>query len=191
MMSIMLTDHERFEQLITARHACVSIVTSEEGYALSIVGDTAMKRQCDYWLWSVTRGVRDGMLADAPPVPDTDHPAAALFHLSRNLKKRALIVALDVIGHLKDERVARALRDALVAVMQTNSTLVLIDYRDDLPPLVQAIIAALFAAFREKIQLNTQHILHALKISPPLSGTMREKINWLRTWAKGRCVPAD
>jgi SpoVK/Ycf46/Vps4 family AAA+-type ATPase len=135
----MSADHDRFEQLITARHACVSITTSEENYALSVVGDIALRRQVDYWLWSVTRGVRDGLLADSPPIPDTDHPAAALFHLSRNLTKRAIIVALDVAGHLKDERVMRALRDALTAVMRTNSTLVLIDYREDIPPIVQSI----------------------------------------------------
>lgn len=134
----MLSDTDRFEQLITARHSCVSIISPEESHALSIVGDVALRRQCDYLIWSVTRGVRDGLIADSPPVPDTDHPAAALFHLSRHLKKRSIIVALDLGGHLKDERVVRALRDLLVAVGNTNSTLVLIDYRDELPRFVQA-----------------------------------------------------
>jgi SpoVK/Ycf46/Vps4 family AAA+-type ATPase len=150
----MLSDQDRFEQLVSARHSCVSIVTSEEGYALSVVGDVALRRQCDYWIWSVTRGVRDGLLADSPPVPDTDHPAAALFHLSRNLKKRALIVAMDVVGHLKDERVVRALRDALTAVMQTGSTLVLLDYRDDLPPLVQAIATRFEISLPDEVEIE-------------------------------------
>jgi SpoVK/Ycf46/Vps4 family AAA+-type ATPase len=55
----------------------------------------------------------------------------------------------------------------------------------------QAIYAALHEAFASSEQLNTSHILHALEESPPLSETMREKVEQLREWAKGRCVSAD
>jgi len=134
----MSADHDRFEKLITARHACLSIVTSEEGYALSVIGDVALRRQSEYWIWSVTRGVRDGLIADSPAIPDTEHPAAALFHVSRSLAKRTIIVALDLTGHLKDERVIRAFRDAMIAVTRSNSSLVLIDHREELPPIVSS-----------------------------------------------------
>ncbi len=46
-------------------------------------------------------------------------------------------------------------------------------------------------AFGAKIELTTDHILCAMKNSPPLSVTMAEKVEWLREWAKGRCVPAE
>jgi hypothetical protein len=74
-----MTDTERFAQLLDARNACVSIVTFEEQYALSVVRDVAIDRGINLRLWSVTTGLRDGLVADAPATPDTDHPAAALF----------------------------------------------------------------------------------------------------------------
>lgn len=55
----------------------------------------------------------------------------------------------------------------------------------------QGIIAGLHAAFAKGELLATSHIEQALRASPPLSVTMRERIEWLRDWAKQRCVPAD
>jgi hypothetical protein len=39
--------------------------------------------------------------------------------------------------------------------------------------------------------MTTEHVVTALKTSPPLSVTMSEKVAELRAWAHGRCVPAD
>lgn len=55
----------------------------------------------------------------------------------------------------------------------------------------QAIVSALHHAFADKKELISRMILDALKSSPPLSVTMREKIESLCQWAKGRCVSAD
>lgn len=55
----------------------------------------------------------------------------------------------------------------------------------------QAIKAALYGAFAHKQELNDAHLVDAIQTSPPLSVTMAEKINDLRNWATGRCVPAD
>jgi SpoVK/Ycf46/Vps4 family AAA+-type ATPase len=55
----------------------------------------------------------------------------------------------------------------------------------------QSVISALHDAFASKQELKTEHILSALKTSPPLSVTMSEKVAELREWAQGRCVPAD
>jgi SpoVK/Ycf46/Vps4 family AAA+-type ATPase len=55
----------------------------------------------------------------------------------------------------------------------------------------QAIVSAMHGAFASGAQLNSDHILAALRESPPLSVTMRERIADLRAWADGRCVPAD
>ena len=46
-------------------------------------------------------------------------------------------------------------------------------------------------AFAARTELAAAHVLEALKTSPPLSTTMAEKVQALREWAKGRCVPAD
>jgi ATP-dependent 26S proteasome regulatory subunit len=55
----------------------------------------------------------------------------------------------------------------------------------------QAITAALLDAFSAGEDLETRHVLTAVKSSPPLSVTMAERIEGLRAWAKGRCVGAD
>lgn len=39
--------------------------------------------------------------------------------------------------------------------------------------------------------LTTDSLARIAQASPPLSVTMAEKIQWLRDWSQGRCVPAD
>ena len=55
----------------------------------------------------------------------------------------------------------------------------------------QAVISALHEAFAEREGLSTERILVVLKGSPPLSVTLAERVECLRYWAQGRCVPAD
>jgi SpoVK/Ycf46/Vps4 family AAA+-type ATPase len=55
----------------------------------------------------------------------------------------------------------------------------------------QAVLSSLHDAFAQNTELSTEHVLKALKTSPPLSVTMAEKVAELRHWAEGRCVPAD
>ena len=55
----------------------------------------------------------------------------------------------------------------------------------------QAVLSSLHDAFAQNEKLGTEHILRALKTSPPLSVTMAERIEALRDWSRGRCAPAD
>jgi SpoVK/Ycf46/Vps4 family AAA+-type ATPase len=55
----------------------------------------------------------------------------------------------------------------------------------------EAVVSALHEAFAAKTDLDTKRLVAALKVSPPLSATMAEKVQALREWAKGRSVPAD
>ena len=55
----------------------------------------------------------------------------------------------------------------------------------------EAIMAALHEAYGAKADLDTERVAAALQTSPPLSVTMAEKVDALREWSKGRCVPAD
>ena len=134
-----LTDQQRFEQLVRARHPCVSIVTFEEDYALGVVRHAAVENGWDCSVWTVTNGLRDGLVEGTVRVPDTDHPAAALYHLCRQARARqALFVMLDLAGHLKDERTLRTLREAVAKLSGCGCTLVLIDQTDEVPPVVKA-----------------------------------------------------
>lgn len=55
----------------------------------------------------------------------------------------------------------------------------------------QALISALYAAFGDRRELTSADILAELGETRPLSVTMAERVRALRTWAAGRCVPAD
>ena len=55
----------------------------------------------------------------------------------------------------------------------------------------QAVISGLYAAFAAKTECTTDHILAAVRATQPLSVVMREHVEHLRAWAKGRCVMAD
>src|SRR4051812_14606619 len=98
------TDEQRLDRMIRARYPAIAISTFEEEYVLRLVHAVAMELQCDLYTWKVTRGVRDALLDGAPPVVDTEHPAAALVWMSQPRHKRGIFVMLDLVGHLKDER---------------------------------------------------------------------------------------
>jgi len=50
---------------------------------------------------------------------------------------------------------------------------------------------ALYAAYSQKQQLGTQHLVEAIKATVPLSITRAEEIDALREWAEKRAVPAS
>lgn len=52
-------------------------------------------------------------------------------------------------------------------------------------------MAALYDAFDEGVDLSELHVAQALRSTVPLSVTMREPIEALREWARGRTVSAD
>ncbi len=55
----------------------------------------------------------------------------------------------------------------------------------------QAVVSGLYAAFADKAECTTEHILAAIQATQPLSVVMREHVERLRAWAKDRCVMAD
>jgi AAA+ superfamily predicted ATPase len=54
-----------------------------------------------------------------------------------------------------------------------------------------AVQTALYAAYSQKQQLTTQHLLAAIQATVPLSTTRAEEIEALREWAEKRAVPAS
>lgn len=55
----------------------------------------------------------------------------------------------------------------------------------------QVVISALYDAFDENREVELKDIVANIEKSVPLSITMKEKIDWLRNWAKNRAVPAS
>jgi SpoVK/Ycf46/Vps4 family AAA+-type ATPase len=55
----------------------------------------------------------------------------------------------------------------------------------------QTVVSALHECYSGKTDLTTDMIVCAIRQSPPLSVTMKEKMLTLYEWAQGRCVEAE
>jgi hypothetical protein len=135
-MPAVSSDSQRLYQLLLSQHPAVFCQTFEENETLQLIIDTALENKLDLWLWSISRGLHDPTLKDAIPIPDTEHPAAAIYHLIHH-SERKLAVLLDVASHLKDERTLRHLRDLIAKFSNSGGTVIFIDHAD-LPPAIRA-----------------------------------------------------
>ena len=84
-------------------------------------------------------GLRDGLIENAAPVPDTEHPAGAMYHLTNVRLKRACVIFLDVVPHLKDERTLRAWRDLVSVIGGDDTRMVMIDQQSDRQDVVRSL----------------------------------------------------
>lgn len=170
-----MSDQARFETLVTARQPCLILQTHDEEYALAMVRQAAVERGWNLWTWTVTTGLRDGLIENSASLADTDHPAAALYHLSQDRNRKGLVVMLDLAGHLKDERTLRALREAIGVAGRAGFTIVLIDQSDAMPPVVSAVSRRLDLSYPDEAELmdlikrTLRHLNDELRISVDLS----------------------
>lgn len=134
-----MTDRQTLEELFLARHPLVAVQTFEEEYVLSVLGEMAVERELDLWLWTATEGLRDGLVTGGRAIPDTDHAAAALYWVLQQPEQRAaLYVFCDLSGYLKDERTLRCLREAVDHVARAGGQVILLDHADTLPSIITA-----------------------------------------------------
>ncbi len=148
-----MDDIKRFEQLITGGYCCISMVTYEEQYALEIVRQVALSLNRDLWIWSISGGVRDGLLAGSLFIADTESPAAGLRNLT-NAKEGSICVTLDLAEYLKGGQALRALRDIIEQFEKNGSTLVMIDCNDNLPNVMRSFARPFEISFPDKKELQ-------------------------------------
>lgn len=132
-----MNDVESFENLVQAGYPCVSIVTHEEGDALEIVRQAAMGLKRGVQIWSAGYGVRDGLLPDTGAEKDTSTGAGGLAHFA-NVTEKSIFIALDVMEHVKSGLGLRVLRDTIKAMERNDNMLVLIDGKDEYPPVIKS-----------------------------------------------------
>ncbi len=156
-----MSNEERLRRLIEGRHPCTSIVTHAEEYALGLIRDAALRLSRPLRVWSVNGGLRDGLLAEQPPIPETEHPAAALYYLFTR-PQPGIHVMLDLAMHTRDARVLRLLRDAIERFRTTDQQIILIDHAEELPPVIAA------AAARFEIPLPDEKEIESI-----VCGTLR------------------
>ncbi len=148
-----MTDREKLELLFRARHPCISISTFEEDYALDLVKTAAQEEGRGLWVWSINRGIRNGFRDDDLPVADTEHPAAALYYLGVN-ENNSICVTLDLAEHLKEPRTLRILRELVDLFRQGGGHLIMIDHRDEVPPVVASYATPLDISFPDERELE-------------------------------------
>lgn len=132
-----MSDLERLTHLLQAGHRCVLIQTTEERQAIELLAQAALQLGWRSLLWSASHGLRDGELADARPIADTTNPAAACFFLT-TVRQQTLVVLCDLVGHLRDERTLRVLREAIDAAGRCGSAIVLVDHASEVPAVLRA-----------------------------------------------------
>ncbi len=137
-MSTVFSDLDKMRRLLLTRQSCVAINTADESYALGVLKNVCMEMGLNLYLWSVTEGLRSGIVADSGLEPDTEHPAAALYHCGHRMFLPAVCVMLDLGPHLTDERTLRSLRDCLDVFRESESTMVLVDSSSDLPGVIRS-----------------------------------------------------
>jgi hypothetical protein len=169
----------RLLHLLRTQHPCISIVTQEEEYILGLVRDAAMDLKGDLWVWSVVTGLRNGLVSGGAPVPETEHPAAALYRMSE-MEGPGLCVALDLAGHLGDERTLRAWREAAAWMPVRDRRMVMIDHRADLPPVVQGMATSFEPALPDVAELEqiVRRTLRAVNQRTPIEiGIKRHELD--------------
>lgn len=130
-------DEQQLQYLLEAKHSCICISTYDEEDALTLVRSVAIEAQKRMWLWSCSRGLCDGLVAESAFIADTEHPAAAITFLLAN-NSPAVLVMLDLATHLKDNKTLRLLRDLIEHCGRVGGSVVLVDHAEELPECIRA-----------------------------------------------------
>ncbi len=131
------SDQDQIQRLLDSNCPCVHIPTTEEMRALMLVRDSAMSLPVDTLQWSIISGLTDALINEDKFIKETEHPAAALYHLAQR-NDRYIAVMLDLIPHLNDPRTLRALREAIMSAHSSYSSIILIDSQHELPPAIRS-----------------------------------------------------
>ena len=168
-----MEDLERLVQLIRARHACITIITREEDESLELVRHAAVEAQRGMWLWSNSRGLRDGLMAGSEAVTGSEHPAAAITYLL-GMRIPGVGVLVDLAGHLKDAKTLRLLRDLIAAQAANASTLIFIDHSDQFPDCIRdvATVFTLSLPDEKQLEILLRSTVRELNRQQPIEATL-------------------
>ncbi len=139
LLTMPLTDRDELLKLLSARHACVSIVTYEEDHALAVAREASIQGRRQFFVWDCVNGLRDGQLKDAVVINDTVPAAGALAWIEKYPRGDVIFCFLDLAEHARKEPTfSRMLRDALNRLEEGGGTLLLIDH-DEPPSMVRTL----------------------------------------------------
>jgi hypothetical protein len=98
--------------------------------------------------------VLDGPVAGVPAVPETEHPAGALYQFAHFLQVPTICVTPDVASHLGDARTPRRRRDAIHASRQSGHTLIMVNCSTAHPAAVTAEATRLEPSLPDETELE-------------------------------------
>ncbi len=145
-------DCKQLGRLIEGGYNCISIVTHEELYALELARVAAINLNRPVWMWSMGRGVREGLVSGSCSVAETELPGPGLRNLM-DTQPGSVCITLDLAEHLKGLAL-RMLRDMLEQFDKTGSTLIMIDSTDKLPEVVKAYARPFHLSFPDTPELE-------------------------------------
>ncbi|MCZ6837002.1 MAG: AAA family ATPase [Planctomycetota bacterium] len=148
------TNRDRLEQLLFSGHPCIRITTHEEAYVIDLIEEVVQDLLSTLWYWTSVRGLFPGLEGDPKSMPESEHPAAALYSLAYDMNEPTVGVILDVAGHLSDARTARALRECIGRFRVLGGTLILVDHDDTLPMVIKAESTPFEVAFPDEDELR-------------------------------------
>ncbi|MBX3395471.1 MAG: AAA family ATPase [Phycisphaerae bacterium] len=131
-------DSARLEQLIRGMYPCVVIGTVEEDHALSTIREAVIRTPSFLNIWTIVDGLRDGLVADQTPIPETVHPSGALYYLLRQ-ENPGINVFLDLAAHLRDDRTMRLLREVVEHCRNQRGMVILVDHNGELPLVIESV----------------------------------------------------
>lgn len=162
--TISAMDLSILKKMFASGHVCVRLVTYEESEALRGVREAAREIGLPLWTWSAVQGLRehDANGSFVSGHASTENAGAALFTMAGKVSASpCVIVLLDVAEHLSDPRVVRALRELVeklrsdqavsadvaavsgTPVARLCARIVMIDHKDEVPPVVGFLSARL------------------------------------------------
>ena len=126
-------------RILAGRPPCITISTTEESDALAAIADAAVNRGIPLQVWSVVRGITQGIFTErTEPVADENTAAKAIGSFL-NDNGQNIFVCCDLLDHLDNPILIRAVRELIQHCREQRSTLILIDYRSDWPAAIRQV----------------------------------------------------
>lgn len=139
---------------VRAGHPCIVLSTNDEPVARELVGAVLVQGERPVYDWSVSKGLGDARYLGAQRIAETEHPAAALYHLAQTIQHPCAAVFYDLLDHIEDARTLRVLRECIEACRQRGSTLLLVDHNEKLPPIIDAVAVRLELALPDDEEIE-------------------------------------
>ena len=125
------------KRILAGRPACMTITTGEEAEALNLISAATIERGLPMLRWSVVRGITSGIMDErSEPIAEENAVASALGSFMQTTGQN-VFVCCDLLDHLDNPVLLRAVRELIQHCREQRSTLILIDYRSDWPAAIR------------------------------------------------------